>query len=119
MPVHPVNSPKRKCRVLPQIFQQEIRQDVRDLRKYCRGVVWLSKGSPVFGHVHIHHGSACSLLVQILKPRISSNKLEGSIADWAVAVFLNQDLCNAFLVRVSVVDFLAVDEHDDVRVLFD
>src|SRR5229473_1241866 len=57
------------------------------------------------------------LVVEELRDVVSENELE--VADRAVALLSDDDLGDTLLLRVLVVHLIAVDEADDVRVLFD
>src|ERR1019366_3534902 len=57
------------------------------------------------------------LVVEELRDVVSEDELE--VADRAVALLTDDDLSDAFLFRVLVVDLVAVDEADDVGILLD
>src|SRR5258705_499082 len=57
------------------------------------------------------------LVIEELRDVVSEDELE--VADRAVALLRDDDLRDALLLGFLVVDLVAVDETDDVRVLFD
>jgi hypothetical protein len=46
-------------------------------------------------------------------------KIETDCANWPVAMFCDYDVRDVFAFGFRVIDVVAVDEHDDIRILLD
>ena len=58
-------------------------------------------------------------MVEGVKAGLSSVKGESHGSRWAISMFPEDNLRESFLICFWIIDFVSVDEHDDIRVLFD
>jgi hypothetical protein len=56
--------------------------------------------------------------LKVSETRGAVEKPKMNRADWAIAVLGDDQVGDAFAVRIGIVYFFAIDEHDDIRVLF-
>src|SRR4029079_4355777 len=67
----------------------------------------------------LEHALAVRLVHEVLELRELAEEREPELPNRAVALLADDDVSDALARRIAVVDFLAVDEHDQVRVLLD
>ncbi len=56
---------------------------------------------------------------KIFETRVLAYECQGNHADRAVTLFADDDFCFAFIGRVGVVNFIPIDEQDQICILLD
>src|SRR5471030_2172174 len=64
-------------------------------------------------------GSIPTRVRVVFETRLLANECQINFADWAVALLADDDLGFALVGTLAVVDLVAIDEQDQVGVLFD